>query len=124
MLAPRAPTNPDFLADLEKTMALLIFPADKLTGALAGLLDLDMRPQIAAKVNSALLLSFGEKNETKLKSLLKLRAWAERKTREAGKPVPDDFNLLNDLDDRKEREDTVMTDNGEGATGDAEAMAL
>lgn len=124
MLAPRAATNPEFLADLEKTMALLIFPSDKLTPSLASLLDLDMRPKLAAKVNNALLTSFGEKDETKLKRLLQLRAWAERKTREAGKPVPDDFVLFNDKEDREEREDTVMSDTGEAGSGEAEAMAL
>lgn len=105
-------------------MALLIFPADKLTAPLAGLLDLDMRPEIAARVNGALLRSFGDKDETKLKRLLRLRAWAERKTREAGKDLPPNFDLWDDEDARNEREDTVMTDNGEQAHAEADTMAL
>jgi hypothetical protein len=37
-LGPRAPTNRKFLGDLEKTMALLMFPSDSLEPELAALL--------------------------------------------------------------------------------------
>uniref|UniRef100_A0A093XPZ9 Protein FYV10 n=2 Tax=Talaromyces marneffei PM1 TaxID=1077442 RepID=A0A093XPZ9_TALMA len=54
-LAPRAPTNPQFLEDLERTLALLIFPSENLAPSLATLLQPNLRKDIATKVNEAIL---------------------------------------------------------------------
>ena len=76
-LAPRAPQNPVFLKDLERTMALLIFPSDQLLQPLAELLDPKLRQDVAEKVNAAILRSQGIMPEARVKSIAKLRAWIE-----------------------------------------------
>ena len=118
-LAPRAPTNPEFLSDLERTMALLIFPPDNLTPPLAGLLDPELRQSIATKVNEAILTSQGVRSQARLKSLVRLRVWAERKAREQGKDLPEHLDIWPDDGKLKDSEDIEMTGNG-----DSEAMAL
>jgi hypothetical protein len=97
-LAPRAPTNPQFLADLERTLALLIFPSDKLDPALASLLDPALRKEIAIRVNEAILQSQGARKEARLRNLVKLRAFAEQKARDAKKDIPEtlDIGLVGD----------------------------
>ncbi|KAJ5195283.1 uncharacterized protein N7498_008721, partial [Penicillium cinerascens] len=78
-LAPRAPTNPQFLEDLERTLALLIFPNDNLSPSLAALLDPGLRKDIATQVNEAILQNQGARKEARLRNLVKLRAFAEKK---------------------------------------------
>lgn len=97
-LAPRAPTNPQFLADLERTLALLIFPSDKLAPSLASLLDPALRKEIATQVNEAILQNQGARKEARLRNLVKTRAYAEQKAREAKKDIPDtlDIGLVGD----------------------------
>lgn len=131
-LAPRAPTNPQFLEDLERTLALLIFPSDNLSPSLAALLDPGLRKDIAMRVNEAILQSQGARKEARLRNLVKLRAFAENKAR-ATKPdvFPEklDIGLLGDSHDSSNRPsntnaanngssqngtgDTVMTNNGD-----------
>lgn len=118
-LAPRAPTNPEFLSDLERTMALLIFPADNLVAPLAGLLDPSLRQKIATKVNEAILRSQGLRSQARLRSLVRLRAWAEKRAREEGRDLPKSMNIWVDGDDVNEGEDSTM--GGDGEFG-AEAM--
>lgn len=124
-LAPRAPTNPQFLEDLERTLALLIFPPDKLSQSLASLLDPSLRKDIASRVNEAILQSMGARKEARLRNLVKLRAFAENKARDAKKDIPDqlDIGLLGDSHNsnsndnngvnRNGTSDTVMTNNGD-----------
>ncbi|KAI9045043.1 uncharacterized protein KD926_010366 [Aspergillus affinis] len=123
-LAPRAPTNPQFLEDLERTLALLIFPIENLTPSLAPLLHPDLRKEIATRVNEAILQSQGARKEARLRNLVKLRAWAEQKAREAKKDLPEkldlglgDSNANNDKDATKAglngSNDTVMTNSGD-----------
>ncbi|KAJ5160700.1 uncharacterized protein N7482_007704 [Penicillium canariense] len=97
-LAPRAPTNPQFLEDLERTLALLIFPSDNLSPSLATLLDPSLRKDIAQRVNEAILQSQGARKEARLRNLVKLRAFAENKARDAKKDIPDklDIGLVGD----------------------------
>ena len=83
-LAPRAPVYPEFLKELEHTMALLCFPPDQLSPPLAKLLDPDLRKQVAAKVNEAILTCQGVVPEAKVRSLVRLRAWVEEKASRAG----------------------------------------
>lgn len=99
-------------------MALLIFPHDNLTGPLKGMLDPDVRQSMATRVNEAILSSQGARSQAKLRSLVRLRAWAERKAREAGKDLPARIDLWGESDMR-DGDDVVMTGNAPGQ----EAMA-
>ncbi|KAK5015649.1 hypothetical protein LTR60_002775 [Cryomyces antarcticus] len=92
-LAPRAPTSREFLEDLERTMALLIFPPENLAPPLAALLDPNLRQIVANRVNEAILSSQGARREARIKHLVRLRAWAEQKAREAQKDLPPTLSL-------------------------------
>ena len=96
-------------------MALLIFPPDNIAPPYAALLDPNLRKDVAKRVNEAILLSQGERTRAKLLELVKARAWAERKAREAKKELPDriDLGLDPEHDRRDRREDSVMQGNGE-----------
>ena len=80
-LGPRAPTNPQFLEDLEKTMALLLFPADTLEPQLRALLDPALRLDAADSVNKAILERQSARREAAIRQLVKMRAWAETQAR-------------------------------------------
>lgn len=134
-LAPRAPTNPQFLEDLERTLALLIFPSDNLSPSLATLLDPSLRKDIAQRVNEAILQSQGARKEARLRNLVKLRAFAEHKARDAKKDIPDklDIGLLGDNDNNQscnnsnEATNNRSAQNGSGDTvmannGDVDTM--
>ena len=122
-LAPRAPTNPQFLEDLERTLSLLIFPSENLAPSLAPLLQPDLRKDIATKVNEAILQNQGAHKEARLRNLVKLRAWAEQKARESKKNIPDklDIGLSGNengnnnvsASENGAASDTVMTSNGD-----------
>ncbi|KAI9779454.1 MAG: hypothetical protein M1816_003506 [Peltula sp. TS41687] len=92
-LAPRAPTDPEFLEDLERTMALLIFPPEDLAPPLAELLDPQLRKTVASRVNEAILISQGAKREARIRKLIRLRAWAEKSARDAKKDLPEKLYL-------------------------------
>ncbi|KAF2009943.1 hypothetical protein BU24DRAFT_427975 [Aaosphaeria arxii CBS 175.79] len=89
-LAPRAATNNDFLKDLELTMSLLIFlPTDStLQPQFAELLEPSLRRDVAKRVNEAILTHMGARGESRLRSLVRLRVWAEQKARASGKNLP------------------------------------
>ncbi|KAF9694643.1 hypothetical protein EKO04_007513 [Ascochyta lentis] len=111
-LAPRAAINPDFLKDLELTMTLLIFlPATgKLQKELSELLEPSLRRDVASRVNEAILTSMGARGEARMRSLVRLRQWAEVKAREVNKDIPPvmPFGLQG-------AEDRAVGNNGEGA---------
>ncbi|KAF1839461.1 hypothetical protein BDW02DRAFT_575545 [Decorospora gaudefroyi] len=112
-LAPRAATNPDFLKDLELTMSLLIFLPETgtLHKELTDLLEPSLRRNVASKVNEAILTSMGARGEARMRSLVRLRQWAETKARAVGKDIPPSLPLgLQDVDERPV--------NGNGETGD------
>lgn len=126
-LAPRAPTSPQFLEDLERTLALLIFPSENLAPSLASLLNPSLRKDIATRVNEAILQSQGARKEARLRNLVKLRAWAEQKAREAKRDIPEKLDLglvlvKNENDNGHSQsanqngnsDDAVMTNNGDG----------
>jgi hypothetical protein len=92
-LAPRAPTNAQFLEDLERTMALLIFPTDDLEPELAQLLHPDLRRNVADNVNKAILKSQHQQRDAAIRKLVRLRAWAETAAREGKKDVPEKIDL-------------------------------
>lgn len=87
-LAPRAPTNKDFMEDLERTMALLVFPSDSLEPQLAALLQPGLRQSVADRVNKAILMSQAQRRDAAIRSLVRLRAWAEDTARANKKDVP------------------------------------
>lgn len=84
-LAPRASINQQFKQDLEQAMCLIAFAPDKVPPHVAALLDPQLKQNVAEMVNRAILTSYGANNETRIKALIKLRAWAEQKARDAGK---------------------------------------
>lgn len=120
-LAPRASVNEDFLHDLEKTMALLIFPSDNLSAPLAELLDPQLRQTVATKVNEAILSALGRRREAAIKNLVRLRAWAEQKARDQKKDIPPVLRLGLDAErdrqngDHGDEEDDAMNGNNVSA---------
>ena len=92
-LGPRAPTNPQFLEDLERTMALLLFPNDLLEPQIAALLKPNLRREAADSVNKAILERQSKRREAAIRSLVKMRAWAENAAREKGIPLPDRLDI-------------------------------
>ncbi|KAI5820994.1 CTLH/CRA C-terminal to lish motif domain-containing protein [Pyronema omphalodes] len=87
-LAPRATSSEVFLEDLERTMALLCFPHDSLIPELQELLDPALRRSVANRVNEKILEAQGFNKETKIRSLVKLRAWGEDRLRQQHKDLP------------------------------------
>lgn len=80
-LAPRAPENPKFLHDLERTMALLCFSPEGLAPPLAELVDPALRRNVASKVNEAILESEAWMKEAKIRDLIRLRGWTDQRIR-------------------------------------------
>lgn len=75
-LAPRGEENPEFLSELEKTMALLAFESSPLAPpAIAELLSPAQRLKTASAVNAAILESLSQAKEAKLNGLLRLMSW-------------------------------------------------
>ncbi|KIO08353.1 hypothetical protein M404DRAFT_349831 [Pisolithus tinctorius Marx 270] len=77
-LAPRGEESPEFLAELERTMALLAFDSTSSPPpAITDLLSPAQRMKTAGEVNAAILESFSQGKEVKLVQLLKLLCWGE-----------------------------------------------
>ncbi|KAJ7596946.1 lish motif-containing protein [Mycena floridula] len=94
-LAPRGEESPEFLSELERTMALLAFDASPSTpAAISELLSPAQRMKTAGEVNAAILESLSQGKEVKLLGLLKLLCWGEAQLDERA-----DFPKVNlDLD--------------------------
>ncbi|KAL9618611.1 MAG: hypothetical protein Q9160_006722 [Pyrenula sp. 1 TL-2023] len=130
-LAPLAPTNPSFLADLERTMALLIFPTEQLAPELAPLLHPSLRREVANRVNEAILHSQGARREAKIRNLVRLRVWGEKKAREMRREIPEEGSAGLDLglkldgeEDEGPGKDTANGhENGSGNGGAMEGLA-
>lgn len=76
-LAPRGEENPEFLSELEKTMALLAFESSPLAPpAITELLSPGQRLKTASAVNAAILESLSQAKTAKLYGLIKLMTWA------------------------------------------------
>ncbi|KAK3712800.1 hypothetical protein LTR37_008891 [Vermiconidia calcicola] len=82
-LSPRAPTDPKYQTALERTMALMIFPPEKMAPEFKELLDVSLREKVASDVNKAILEARGERAEAKIRQLVRARAWAEAQARHA-----------------------------------------
>ncbi|CCE33821.1 uncharacterized protein CPUR_07748 [Claviceps purpurea 20.1] len=107
-LGPRAPTNPKFLEDLERTMALLLFPPNALEPQLAALLDPELRRSAADSVNKAILEKLSTRREAAIRHLVKLRAWAEETAREKFVSLPASLDIgLHDDDDMHEENASI-----------------
>ncbi|KAF7799269.1 hypothetical protein EIP86_010501 [Pleurotus ostreatoroseus] len=77
-LAPRGEESPEFLGELEKTMALLAFDTSPAApSSITELLSSAQRLRTAGEVNAAILESFSQGTSAKLVGLLKLACWAE-----------------------------------------------
>lgn len=87
-LAQKAPSNPQFLQDLEKTMALLCFPPDSLVPQLQALMDIKLRRRVAEDVNEALLRRQGMMGDSKIENLVKLWGWGENQLSLQGVEFP------------------------------------
>ncbi|KAG5647643.1 hypothetical protein DXG03_008996 [Asterophora parasitica] len=78
-LAARGEESPEFLSELERTMALLAFESTGSAPAgIAELLSPGQRMKTAGEVNGAILESLGQGKEVKLVGLLKLLGWGEQ----------------------------------------------
>lgn len=113
-LGPRAPTNPKFLEDLERTMALLLFPADSLEAPLAALLQPDLRREVADGVNRTILERQSQRREAAIRHLVRMRVWAENTSREKRKTLPEriDIGLRSEESGRLTRQD-MAAENGQ-----------
>ncbi|KAK9461187.1 CTLH/CRA C-terminal to lish motif domain-containing protein [Lipomyces oligophaga] len=87
-LAARAQRNPVFLADLERTMALLCFTPNNLVPQLTELLDPSLRRQVASRVNRAILEGQGVMEEAKIIQLVRTYCWAEDALRQKNHEAP------------------------------------
>ncbi|KAL8279862.1 hypothetical protein RQP46_007712 [Phenoliferia psychrophenolica] len=108
-LAPRGEENPQFLKELERTMALLAFEMPSLGGAsttsavttrkdapapvpmpasIASLLDQSQRLKTAQELNAAILTSQSHGKNPKLPGLMKMLAWGETMLVEKGGDFP------------------------------------
>jgi glucose-induced degradation protein 8 len=77
-LAPRGEENPEFLSELERTMALLAFESSPTAPLeISELLSPAQRMKTAGEVNAAILESLSQGKEVKLVGLLKLLCWGE-----------------------------------------------
>jgi len=99
-LSPRAPTDPAYQQALERTMALMIFPPEKMGPEFKELLDVRLREKVAGDVNRAILESRGERSEAKIRQLIRARVWAEGEARAAKVDLPPYVPIgLNAMDD-------------------------
>lgn len=77
-LAPRGEERPEFLLELERTMALLAFESTPaVPAAIAELLSPAQRLKTAGELNAAILENFSHGKEAKLVALIKLLCWGE-----------------------------------------------
>lgn len=92
-LGPRAPKHPDFLDQLEKTMALFLYPRNELRPEQAALLHPNLRGQVADMVNKAIVFRQTKRREAAIRQLVKVRTWAEDSARSAKKDLPSRLDL-------------------------------
>ncbi|CZR47012.1 hypothetical protein FPRO06_05869 [Fusarium proliferatum] len=92
-LGPKAPMNPKFLEDLERTMALLLIPSDAREPQLAALLEPELRREVADSVNRAILERQSRRREAAIRQLVRMRVWAENTARDKRKNLPDRLDI-------------------------------
>ena len=102
-------------------MCLIVFAPDKIPAKITALLDPQLKQEVADAVNQAVLDSYGRNKEAKIKALIKLRAWAEQKARDAGKDaVPPTLSIGLDGNGTT-GQDAAMYENGQSGL-EADAM--
>lgn len=74
-------------------MALLMIPHDSLEPQLAALLDPSLRQDAAERVNNAIIASRSKRTIAGIRNLVKMRCWAENRSRELGLPLPDRLDI-------------------------------
>lgn len=77
-LAPHGEENPEFLGELERTVALLAFE-DAKNSPVADLMDVAQRQKTASELNAAILSSQCQEEEPKLPHLLKMMIWSQNR---------------------------------------------
>lgn len=112
-LAPRASTSKEFLHDLERTMALLVFTPDPSNPQDAELLKPDLRMEVADRVNQAILARQGTSVEAKIKEWIRARAWSENQARRTKKEIPHNMRLGLDGETDGDSDDEPMNGNGD-----------
>lgn len=90
-LAPQGEENPEFLEELERTVALLAFE-DTRNSPLADLMDIAQRQKTASELNAAILSTQCQEKEPQLLNFLRMVIWAQQ---HLGEKV--DFPRINDL---------------------------
>ncbi|KAK9840286.1 hypothetical protein WJX74_006917 [Apatococcus lobatus] len=91
ILAPQGEENPEFLEELERTVALLAFEDTK-NSPLADLMDIAQRQKTASELNAAILSTQCQEKEPQLLNFLRMVIWAQQ---QLGEKV--DFPRINDL---------------------------
>ena len=77
-MAPHGQNKPEFLSELERTMALLAFESSpSVPESIAELLSPEQRMKTAGELNAAILDSLSHGKEAKLVALIKLLCWGE-----------------------------------------------
>ncbi|KAK3996192.1 CTLH/CRA C-terminal to lish motif domain-containing protein [Cladorrhinum sp. PSN332] len=100
-VGPRASINEEFRKDLERAMSLLIFDLESptLRPELKALLSSDLRRVTATKVNEAVLARQDQRKEAAIRTLVRMREWAESSARKKNLPVPSRLDIgLHDED--------------------------
>ncbi|KAG2220268.1 hypothetical protein INT45_009883 [Circinella minor] len=75
-MAPRGEEHPEFLQELERTMALLAFQNVQ-DSPVSDLLHSGQRQKTASELNAAILVSQSREKDPKLPSLLKMLVWSQ-----------------------------------------------
>lgn len=75
-MAPRGEEHPEFLEELERTMALLAFQ-DSIDSPVQDLLHPGQRQKTASELNAAILMSQSQEKDPKLPNLLKMLTWSQ-----------------------------------------------
>jgi len=92
-LATRTMNNREFIFELEKVMALVVYGNKPLPEEVASLLQPDCRRKIAVDVNHAILKSQNAPHVARIADMLKVRQWAELKARERKLDIPSVLRL-------------------------------
>ena len=75
------------------TMALLMIPHDSLEPQLAALLDPSLRQDAAERVNKAIIASRSNRTIAGIRDLVKMRCWAENRSRDLHIGIPDKLDI-------------------------------
>ena len=122
-LGPRAPASPETLNDLECTMLLLLFPAEKpIPEKLKYILEPKLREEVAERVNQALLERMGESTHPRLADMVRLRVWSENKARESKIDLPEHIDIGLDQASAAQNGHNGVHETGPHSNGDSEPM--